>query len=346
MAIKKRSFGVTAEGQEVFLYTLENSKGVKAEVTNFGAILVNLFVPDAKGEVADVVLGYDTLEEYMVNGNFYGATIGPNANRIGGAAFAIDGVEYKLAANDGENNLHSDRTLGYHKKIWSVEEGDNRVTFTLKDADGHMGFPGNKELSVTYALDEENALTLKYHGISDKKTVINPTNHTYFNIDGHKSGSIEGHTLQLKASAYTPVVAGAIPTGEIASVKGTPMDFTEAKVVGKEIDADFEQLKLTGGYDHNWVIDGWDGSLREFATVTGAVSGRKMVCYTTLPGVQFYAGNYIEPENGKDSAQYDFRNALCLETQYYPNSVNTPEFPSCIYGEGREYDSITVYKFV
>lgn len=346
MDIKKRSFGITAEGKEVFLYTLENSKGMKAEITNFGAILVNLLVPDAKGEVADVVLGFDNVEGYKVNGSFFGAVVGPNANRIGDAVFAIDGTEYKLAKNDGENNLHSDREIGYHKLVWDAEEGENSVTFTIQDADGYMGFPGNKVISVTYTLDEENALTLTYHGTSDKKTIMNPTNHTYFNLDGHKSGSIEGHVLQLKANAYTPTDAALIPTGEIASVKGTPMDFTEEKVIGKEIREDFEALTLGGGYDHNWVIDGWDGTLREFATVTGPVSGRKMIAYTTLPGVQFYAGNMISPEAGKDGAQYAVRSGLCLETQYYPDSVNKPHFPACVFGEGKEYNSVTVYKFV
>ncbi len=346
MALKKRSFGVTADGREVFLYTLENSNGVKAEVTDFGANLVNVFVPDGEGELADVVLGFDDVKGYEVNGSFFGAVVGPNANRIGGAVFTIDGVEYTLAKNDGANNLHSDRELGYHKQIWDVEEGDNIITFTIKDTDGNMGFPGNKVLSLTYTLDEENALTLKYHGTSDKKTVLNPTNHTYFNLDGHKSGSIEGHIMLLKASTFTPATPDSIPTGEIASVKGTPMDLTEGKVVGKEIDADYEQLVWAGGYDHNWIIDGWDGSLREFATVTGPVSGRKMIAYTTLPGVQFYAGNFIMSEEGKDGAVYKKRSGLCLETQYYPNSINIPAFPSCVYGEGREYDSVTVYKFV
>ncbi len=346
MALSKRSFGVTADGTEMYLYTLKNSRGMKAEVTNFGANLVHLFVPDAKGEVADVVLGYDELKGYMVNDSFFGATIGPSANRIGGASFEIDGVSYSLAKNNGENNLHSDASLGYHKQVWDVEEGDNSITFTVKDTDGNMGFPGNKVLSLTYTLDEENALTLKYHGISDKKTVLNPTNHTYFNLDGHGAGSIEGHTVQLKADYYTPTTPDSIPTGEIAAVKGTPMDLTEGKVVGAEIDADFEQLVWAGGYDHNWIINDWDGTLRKFAVVEGPVSGRKMVAYTSLPGVQFYAGNFISPVEGKAGVMYDKRSGLCLETQYYPNSINIPAFPSCVYGEGREYDSVTVYKFV
>lgn len=343
MAVTKRDFSV--EGQQATLYTLENSKGMKAEVTDFGAILVNLFVPDAKGNVDDVVLGYDSLTGYLSNGSFFGATIGPNANRIANAKFTIDGVEYQVDVNDGPNNLHSHMQDGYHKKLWATEVGENSVTFTITDEDGYMGFPGNKEFSVTYTLDEENGLTLHYHAKSDKKTIMNPTNHTYFNLDGHKSGSIEGHSLMLKASCYTPVVKGAIPTGEIASVKGTPMDFTELKEIGKEINEKIEQLRLTMGYDHNWVVDDWNGELRHIATVVAPVSGRVMHTYSTLPGVQFYAGNCIGADTGKEGAAYGRRCGLCLETQFYPNAVNTPEFPSCVFGGDTEYDSVTVYRF-
>ena len=343
MAVTKRDFGV--EGQQATLYTLENSKGMKAEVTDFGAILVNLYVPDAKGNVDDVVLGYDSLTGYLSNGSFFGATIGPNANRIANAKFTIDGVEYQVDINDGPNNLHSHMQDGYHKKLWAAEVGENSVTFTVTDEDGYMGFPGNKEFSVTYTLDEENGLTLHYHAKSDKKTIMNPTNHTYFNLDGHKAGSIEGHSLLLKASNYTPVVKGAIPTGEIASVKGTPMDFTELKEIGKEINEKVEQLRLTMGYDHNWVVDDWNGELRHIATVVAPVSGRVMHTYSTLPGVQFYAGNCIGADTGKEGAAYGRRCGLCLETQFYPNAVNTPEFPSCVFGGDTEYDSVTVYRF-
>lgn len=343
MAVTKRDFGV--EGRQATLYTLENSKGMKAEVTDFGAILVNLYVPDAKGNVDDVVLGYDSLTGYLSNGSFFGATIGPNANRIANAKFTIDGVEYQVDINDGPNNLHSHMQDGYHKKLWAAEVGENSVTFTVTDEDGYMGFPGNKEFSITYTLDEENGLTLHYHAKSDKKTIMNPTNHTYFNLDGHKAGSIEGHSLLLKASNYTPVVKGAIPTGEIASVKGTPMDFTELKEIGKEINEKVEQLRLTMGYDHNWVVDDWNGELRHIATVVAPVSGRVMHTYSTLPGVQFYAGNCIGADTGKEGAAYGRRCGLCLETQFYPNAVNTPEFPSCVFGGDTEYDSITVYRF-
>lgn len=343
MALKKRNFGV--EGQEATLYTLENSKGMKAEVTNYGANLVNLFVPDKNGVIEDVVLGFDSVKGYMKNGSFFGATIGPSANRIAGAKFTIDGVEYHIDVNDGPNNLHSHMQDGYHKMLWEAEEGENSVTFTVRDTDGYMGFPGNKELSLTYTLDEENGLTLHYHAKSDKNTVMNPTNHSYFNLDGHKSGNIEGHIMMINASCYTPVVPGAIPTGELAPVKGTPMDFTSEKIVGKEIGENMEQLLLTKGYDHNWVVDGWNGELRHVATTIGPKSGRKMHTYSTLPGVQFYAGNCISDEPGKDGASYTKRSGLCLETQYYPNSINTPSFPSCVFGGEKEYDSVTVYRF-
>ena len=247
--------------------------------------------------------------------------------------------------NDGPNNLHSDFEKGYHKAIWDAKVGENSVCFSLEDTDGNMGFPGNKKVQITYTLDEKNGLELHYHGISDKKTVLNFTNHTYFNLNGHDSGSIEGHELTLNCSRYTPVVAGAIPTGELAPVAGTFMDFTKAKVVGKEINEPWEQLLLTKGYDHNWVIDGADGTLRHIATLKGEKSGRVMKAYTTLPGVQFYAGNCIAPQKGKDGVMYGPRMGLCLETQYYPDTVHQPEFPSCIFGPDREYDSVTVYRF-
>ncbi len=343
--MKKELFGKTKDGQEIYKYWLENGKGMKAGVINYGAILVNLFVPDGKGTAEDVVLGYDTLEPYFTNGSFFGATIGPNANRIGGAAFELDGVTYKLCVNDGKNNLHSDMELGYHKRIWKAEEGKESVTFSIEDADGCMGFPGNKKVSVTYTVTEENELRIHYHAESDKKTIINMTNHSYFNLSGAGKGKIHDHVLQLKASNYTPIVPGAIPTGEIAPVAGTPFDFTSAKSVGRDIDADNDQLKMTGGYDHNWVIDGADGSIRSFAVVTDPASGRTMEAFTDLPGVQFYAGNSIAPHAGKGGAEYAGRSGLCLETQYYPDTANKPQFPSAVFGPDRSYDTTTIYKF-
>lgn len=346
MKMEKTVFGTMKDGTEIYLYSMENGNGMKAQVINYGAILVNLYVPDKQGKIEDVVLGYDKLEDYYVNGANFGATIGPNANRIADASFVLDGIEYKLDANDGKNNLHSHADLGYHKKVWKVEENEKGVTFLLEGADGEMGFPGNKKVEVSYTLTEENELKIHYHAISDKPTIINMTNHTYFNLAGHDAGEIYDHILTLNAANYTPVVAGAIPTGEISPVQGTPMDFTKPRRIGNDIDADFEQLKLTGGYDHNWVLDGEAGTLRHVATVEEPVSGRVMETYTDLPGVQFYAGNFIEKETGKRGAAYNYRYGLCLETQYYPDTANKPSFPSAVFGPDREYDTTTVYKFV
>ena len=343
--VKKESFGKTKQGQEIYRFWLENSRGMKAGMINYGAILVNLFVPDKNGNVEDVVLGYDTLEPYFTNGCFFGATVGPNANRIGGASFVLDGQKYQLDANDGANNLHSHKDLGYHKRIWDAEEKEDSITFMLADEDGNMGFPGNKKIQVTYTLTEDNELKISYEAESDKNTVINMTNHTYFNLSGQGKGTIHDHILELKASAYTPIVPGAIPTGEIAPVAGTPFDFTKAKKIGAEIDSDNRQLQLTGGYDHNWVLDGTEGVLREFAVVKEPVSGREMRAYTDLPGVQFYAGNSIDVQNGKDGAKYDNRGGFCLETQYFPDTPNKPDFPSSVFGPDRKYKSMTVYKF-
>ena len=345
MAVETKLYGKYKDGRDILLYIISNGKGMQAAVSNIGAALVKLLVPDREGRIADVVLGFDKGEDYFSNDSFFGTVIGPSANRIGKASFRLDGVTYQLDVNDGENNLHSHKENGYHKQLWNGEISDNSVTFSLEDHDGNMGFPGNKRISVTYTLDEENGLTLHYHGCSDKLTVLNFTNHTYFNLDGHDSGKIEDHELWLGASRYTPVIPGSIPTGEIVPVTETPMDFTDSKRIGRDIENSFDQLKLGSGYDHNWVIDGWDGSLRHFATVKAPVSGRVMKAYTTLPGVQFYAGNFISEQKGKDGVIYGSRMGLCLETQYYPDSPNKPEFPSCFFGGDREYTSVTVYRF-
>ena len=345
MSIETSVFGKYPDGKDILLYTISNGRGMQAAVTNVGAALVRLLVPDREGKTADVVLGFDKGEDYLVNDSFFGVVVGPCANRTGNARFELDGVTYQMDVNDGVNNLHSHLSKGYHKRRWEAQTDDNSVTFTLEDTDGNLGIPGNKKITVTYQLDEENALTIRYHGISDKRTILNLTNHTYFNLDGHDSGRIEEHRVWLGASCYTPVYPGSIPTGEIAPVAGTPMDFTQPKTVGRDIGADFDQIRLAGGYDHNWVIDGWDESLRHFATVEAPGSGRIMKAYTTLPGVQFYTGNFISPQTGKDGVQYGSRSGLCLETQYYPDSANKPQFPSCVFGGGREYASVTVYRF-
>lgn len=346
MSNEVSSFGRYTDGEEILLYTISNENGMKVAVTNLGAVIVKLIVPDKDGKPADVVLGFDRGEDYLKNPSFFGAVIGPNANRIGNAVFEIDGTAYQLDVNDGANNLHSHKDKGYHKLLWKTAfVHPDSVCFELKDADGSMGFPGNKEIAVVYTLTSDNQLVIRYHGTSDKKTILNLTNHSYFNLEGHDSGSIEGQELWLGASGYTPADAGSIPTGEIVPVQGTPMDFTKAKRIGDEIDADFEQLKFAGGYDHNWVIDGWNGELNHCATVKAPESGRVMKVYTTLPGVQFYAGNMIDQQTGKGGAAYKVRSGLCLETQYFPDAANKPQFPSAVFGEGKEYSSVTIYKF-
>lgn len=346
MGVKKEKFGTARNGKDVYAFTLSNANGVQAKIINFGAILVSLLVPDKNGKVEDVVLGYDSLEEYYGNGSFFGATIGPSANRIGGASFEISGKTYRIDVNDGPNNLHSHMENGYHKQVWDAVEGDNSVTLTLEAKDGEMGFPGNKKITMIYSLSEDNALKLAYHVSADADTIVNLTNHTYFNLAGHKAGKIEDHLLQLHAGNYTPVVPGAIPTGEIQPVTGTPMDFTKMKPIGQDINADFEQLKLTLGYDHNFVIDGADGSLKEIAVAEDPKSGRKMKVFTTLPGVQFYAGNCIGEDIGKDHTPYGPRKGFCLETQYYPDNIHHPNFPQSVFGPGKDYESVTVYQFL
>lgn len=343
--MKKELFGKVGE-REVFLYTLENSKGVKAVVSDFGALIVRICAPDQKGDLEDVCLGYDTLEEYFGNGCFFGAVIGPNANRIGNAQYTINGVTYQLDVNDGVNNLHSHKELGIHKRVWDAQEKDGGILFTIAMKDGELGFGGNKTFSVLYEMTEDNALRITYDADSDQDTVINLTNHCYFNLDGHGAGSIEGHRLQLLAASYTPADAGSIPYGEIAPVAGTPMDFTQVHTIGERIDADFDQLRMAGGYDHNWVCDNYDGSVRKIAVLTNASGSRTMEVYTDLPGVQFYAGNFITPQSGKGGVTYGRRSGLALETQFYPDTPNKPQFPSSVFGPERHYHTTTVYRFV
>ena len=344
--MQKRSFGKTKDGKEVFLFSLENKNGVKAEVTNFGAILVNLFVPDKNGNTEDVVLGFDDVTGYEINPSYFGSVIAPSANRIGGASFELNGESYSLKKNNGENNLHSDDELGAHKRVWDYAESENSVTFTLKNADGELGFPGNKKFNVTYSLDDENGLKIQYEATSDKDTIINPTNHSYFNLKGHQQGNIEDHKITLLASEYTPADAASIPYGDIVTVEGTPMDLREEIVIGDKIDTDFEQLNFAVGFDHNWVTDGYNGEVRKIATVKAPEDARVMEVYTDLPGVQFYAGNFIDPQTGKGGTAYGKRSGLCLETQCYPDSIHKPNFPSVVYGPGKEYRSTTIYKFV
>ena len=346
MAVKREFWGEAQSGAPIYVYHLTNQSGVEVCVLNYGCTIRNIFVPDKNGEKVDVVLGYDDYKEYFGNDCFLGATVGPTANRIANAKYSIDGKEFILPINDGPNNLHTDMNNGFHKRVWDAEEGENFVTFTLKADDGDLGFSGNRVFTLTYTLDDDNNLELHYHATSDAKTLINMTNHVYFNLGGHNSGSILGHTLKLNCSKFTPVVdSAAIPTGELQNVAGTVFDFTKEKTIGQDINADVEQLQCVGGYDHNFCVDGDEGVLREAAFAKSPDTGITLKCSTTLPGVQLYVGNFLKSDEGKEGTQYKARDGFCLETQYYPNSINQAGFPDSVFGPDREYDSVTVYQF-
>ena len=346
--ITVKEFGKTKDGKEVSLYSIKNSMGMQADVTDFGAILVNLFVPTAGGDKLDVVLGYDKLSDYETSGSYFGATIGPSANRIKGAKFTINGTEYSILANENGNNLHSDGEHGFHKVVWdaSVNDDENSVTFSLKQEDGALGFPGNRTFTVTYKVTDDGEVAIIYTGASDKDTVMNLTNHTYFNLDGHDSGSMEESTVMIKADRYTEIVPGAIPTGNLPEVAGTPMDLTSPHKVSEHCDDAFEQLVLTSGYDHNYVISKETDGVEKVAEVMAAKSGIIMEVYTDLPGIQFYAGNFIDTHTGKGGASYARRMGLCLETQYFPNAINEPAFESPVFGPNKPYKTTTIYKFI
>ncbi|MCR5789941.1 MAG: galactose mutarotase [Lachnospiraceae bacterium] len=346
MSVVKSDFGKTKDGKAVSLYTIDNGT-VKVSVTDFGANVVSLIVPDDQGVSKDIVHGFDTVEGYFENPCFFGACIGRSANRIGGAKFTIDGTEYALKINDNENNLHTDFDNGFHKKLWDGKafDAENKVSFSLHSPDMENGFPGNMDITVSYSLTAENGLRIDYEALSDKKTLFNMTNHSYFNLAGQDASpdQVYDTMLTINASHYTPVVAGAIPTGELAPVKGTPFDFTKAKRIGDEIDADEEQLKLVDGYDHNFVVDGYDGSLREIAKAS--CGGRTMTVLSDLPGVQFYAGNNIAPVTGKGGIKYEKRSAFCLETQFFPNSINQDGFEKPVIEANKPCHTTTIYQF-
>ncbi len=346
MAVAKTVFGKTPEGKEVELYTITNKNGMSAEVITFGAILKSLYVPDKKGKVKDVVLGYDKLWMYFKNGCFFGATVGPSANRIGGGSYVVDGKKVQLPVNDHKiNNLHSDKDKGFHKRLWKAEAGKNSVTFTLSKKDKDLG-PGNATFSVTYTLTDANELKIAYHATSDKKTLINMTNHSYFNLQGPESMSMEETVLTINASKFTETDRALIPTGKFIDVDGTPMDFRKPKKIGRDIGKiEYKPLKICGGYDHNYVIDGWNGKKKLIAVAEEKKSGRKMEVYSDLPGVQFYAGNFIAENIGKEGYKNCRRKGFCLETQYYPDTPNHEEFPQAFFGAGKDYDTTTVYKF-
>lgn len=340
--MEKRRFGTTHDGKAAALYTLRNDAGMELSVTDFGATLVSLRVPK-DGALVDVVLGYDDVGGYEdADGYTIGATVGRSANRIGGAAFTLGGKVYHLTKNDGDNNLHSGLDF-YHKRLWQVvEAGERAVTFALHSPDGDQGYPAALDICVTYTLLTDG-VAIDYAATPDGDTIVNLTNHSYFNLNGHDSGDILGHLLQMNAAAFTPADAGSIPTGEIRPVDNTPMDFRTAKPIGRDIDADYEPVVLGNGYDHNWCLDG-DG-FRQFATLTGDKTGLIMTMYTDLPGMQVYSGNFLADEPGKGGAIYRRRQGVCFETQHYPDAIHHANFPSPVCPANQTHHSRTEYRF-
>jgi len=349
MSCSKEVFGKTADGEVVDVYTLVNANGMRVRIMTYGAILLLLEVPDKKGRLADIVLGHDTLDEYLAGHPYFGAIVGRCGNRIGKGKFTLDGVDYQLATNNGENHLHGG-IKGFDKVVWGSKEvsGDGEVGVKLNyvSADGEEGYPGNLSCGVTYTLTNDDELRIAYEATTDKATPLNLTHHSYFNLAGHAWGEILNHELMLVADRFTPVDSGLIPTGELRSVKGTPMDFTRSTKIGSRITEDDEQLKFGGGYDHNFVLSSGGGELTLAARVHERLSGRVMEIYTTEPGIQFYSGNFLDGTNvGKGGNIYNYRNGFCLETQHFPDSPNKPEFPSVILRPGEKMKSLTVYKF-
>lgn len=346
--IDVKAFGETPDGKQVRLYSLCNARGLKAEIMTYGAIVVSLQTPDRKGQMADVVLGYDNLQSYIKTSPYFGAIVGRYGNRIAKGKFAIDGAEYTLATNDKTNHLHGG-VKGFDKVVWDdkpVQRPDAvGVKLTYVSKDGEEGYPGKLTSSVTYLLTTNNELRIEYEATTDKATPVNLTHHGYFNLTGGER-DILGHVLMLNADRYTPVDAGLIPTGELAAVKGTPMDFTKPEAIGTRIGADFEQLKFGGGYDHNWVLNKSGRATTLAARVSEPTTGRIMEIRTTEPAIQFYSGNFLDGTiTGKGGKVYQHRWGFCLETQHYPDSPNKPEFPSTILRPGEKYKSLTIYRF-
>jgi aldose 1-epimerase len=350
--MQKLVFGKTADGMPIDEYVLTNQRGMEAAIINFGATLVALKVPDRAGQLADVVLGYDDLAGYANGKSYFGGTIGRYGNRIAHGTFQLDGVSYHVPLNDGENSLHGG-TVGFNKRIWTAKEvstgGAEALELTYLSKDGEEGYPGNLSVKVIYTLAaDRNELRIDYSATTDKDTVLNLTNHSYFNLAGQGEGDILAHQVRINARQFTPVNATLIPTGELREVKGTPFDFTQATAIGARIGQDDQQLKLAKGYDHNWVLDktGGKGGLVLAAEVYEPKSGRDLQVLTTEPGVQFYSGNFLDGTvTGKKGKVYQYRFGFCLETQHFPDSPNHPQFPSTELKAGQPYQTATVFKF-
>ena len=342
-----QTFGTTKEGQDVSLITLKNKNGVILSVMDYGAAIVSLIVPDKNGQPVDVVLGYPDVSSYEPDTYAFGATIGRVGNRIAGASFTLDGKEYTLDANDGRQCLHGG-FHGYHKRIWAYEVNEENcaVSFSLHSPDMDQGFPGALDITVTYSLDDQNGLHIRYFALPDAPTLINMTNHTYFNLNGHDSGSVLDHEVTIHAGFFTESNNEVYPNGNILSVKGTPLDFTTPHTIGERIEADHEQIRFGGGYDHNYVLDNFEGDLRTVAYVYAPKTGITMTMDTDTPGMQFYTGNFINNGTpGKDGAVYNRRDGFCFESQDYPDAIHYTHFPSIVYEAGEPYVTETVYTF-
>ncbi len=348
--MEKTLFGKTPAGEEVFLYTLQNNKGMQAKIMNYGATLVSLLVPDRAGALADIVLGFDSLASYVKDSPYFGSTIGRYGNRIGKGVFELNGVKYKLAVNNGANHLHGG-VKGFDKVGWAVDEKESKPNKALVlkyvSQDREEGYPGTLTVKVVYTLTDSNELRIDYTAVTDKPTVVNLTHHSYFNFAGAGNGDILGHELEIFAGRFTPVDEGLIPTGELRAVKGTPMDFTSPKAIGARINDPYEQLKKGGGYDHNWVLNKPSVSLGLAARVREKASGRVMEVLTSEPGIQFYSGNFLNGTHiGKGGKKYEHRYGFCLETQHFPDSPNKQQFPSTVLNPGDTYSTTTVYRFL
>jgi aldose 1-epimerase len=344
---KKESFGTLQDGKEVFLYTLTNAKGMSASVMNYGGIIVSLTAPDKNGSFEDVVLGYDNLTSYVRNNPYFGALIGRFGNRIAKGKFTLDGQVYTLPANNGPNHLHGGR--GFDKVFWDIAPtaDSTGLILTYTSADGEQGYPGTLTTKVVYTLTDNNEFKIDYEATTDKKTIVNLTQHTYFNLSGDKHAPIKDHALQLDAPYFLPVDNTLIPTGELKSVKGTPFDFTASTIIGDKIDADDAQIKAGGGFDHCWVFENAaTPSVRKIATLYEKESGRVMEVLTDQPAIQFYSGNFLDGRiKGKKGVAYAHRSGLCLETQHFPDAPNQPAFPSTVLAPGETYKTTTIYKF-
>ena len=345
LEVGQKSFGQMPDGRKVTLYELTNAKGLSAKVIDYGAILVSLEVPDRNAKLADVALGFDDIDSYIKRNPLFGAIVGRYANRIADAKFTLDGTECKLTANAGKNHIHGGRSKRFDKVMWEGRSFQNNeemgVRFTYLSGDGDEGFPGNLDCRATYTLTNNNELKISYEATTDKPTIVNLTNHSYFNLAGEGNGDVLDHRIMINADYYTPADKALIPTGEIHSVKGTPLDFTEPETIGARIG----QLTQTGGYDHNYVLKNSSGSLVLAARIYEPISGRLMDVHTTEPGMQFYTANGMREIKGKGGKVYNRHYGFCLETQHFPDSPNKPHFPSVVLRPGQKYSTMTVFTF-